>query len=100
MRKLKVTDQIHVSSVQADALRPGQEIIVTKSHAQELLKRNPSAFADLGDAEHPVVEADAGEKASPDPENKAAPAHADKAAKAAPRKQGRLRRDLRRQRGE
>lgn len=73
MRKLKVTDQIHVSSVQADTLQPRQEITVTNSLAEQLLKQHPASFEDLGDAE------EADEKAAPEPENKAAPAHADKA---------------------
>lgn len=73
MKKLKVTDQIHVSSVQANSLRPGQEIVVTNAVAEELLKKHAGCFADLGDADEPAAEAE--EKAEPSaPDNKAEPA--------------------------
>ena len=42
--KLKVTDQIHVSFIQADSLRPGQVIEVTDEQGANLLKAHPGTF--------------------------------------------------------
>lgn len=45
--KLQVKDQIVVSSVQPDMLRPGQVIEVDEAQAQELLTKRPDAFVAL-----------------------------------------------------
>jgi hypothetical protein len=75
--KLKVTDQIHVSWVQADSLRPGDEIGVTPEQGEALLKAHPDKFKKLAasDADHAHAE-----KAEPAPLNKMAAAPANKAA--------------------
>lgn len=71
--KIKATDQLHVSSVQADSLRPGQEFEVSDAVGKELLKAHPNSLVRL-DADEPE------EKAAPAPSNKAEPAPANKAA--------------------
>lgn len=63
--KLRALDQIHVSSVQADSLRPGQEFEVSETLGLQLLKTLPVEC---------VVDAESAEKAAPDHENKAEPA--------------------------
>jgi len=77
--KLKALDQIHVSSVQADSLRKGQEFRVSDALGAELLKRHPTTFEQLADDEADA-DAYAGEKAAPEPLNKAEPAPPNKAA--------------------
>ncbi len=67
--KLKVLDQIHVSAVQSDSLRPGQRIEVSDAYGAELLARHPAKFA-----------AENGEKAEPAPKNKVEPAPKNKTA--------------------
>lgn len=70
--KLRALDQIHVSSIQPDSLRPGQEIEVSAALGAELLKKHPATFES--------IEADdGGEKADPAPSNKAEDAPANKA---------------------
>jgi len=39
--KLRALDQVHVSSVQADSLRPGQEFEVSDTLGQQMLKSLP-----------------------------------------------------------
>lgn len=63
--KLKALDQISISSVKSDSLRPNEEFSVSKSLGQELLKLHPTKFAVVDDAE--AEEA----KAEPAPDNKA-----------------------------
>ncbi len=63
--KLKALDQMHVSSVQPDSLRPGQEINVSKALGDELLKKHPASFAAVDGVD--AVE----EKSEPSPDNKA-----------------------------
>jgi len=76
--KLKITDQIHVSWVQADSLRPGDEITVTPEQGEALLKAHPDKFlkasAAAGDHVH-AAKADAAplNKMEAAPANKAAP---------------------------
>lgn len=76
--KLKVLDQIHVSYVQADSLRPGDEISVTPEQGEALMKAHPDTFKKLkaSDDDHSH-----GEKAEPAPLNKmtAPPANKSKA---------------------
>lgn len=69
--RLKALDQVHVSAVQADSLRPGQAFDVSDAAGAELLKAHPDKFAE--------VKAPA-EKAEPEPRNKAEPAPPNKAA--------------------
>lgn len=45
--KLKVLDQLHVSSVQPDSLRPGQEIEVSDALGNELLHKHAAKFERL-----------------------------------------------------
>jgi hypothetical protein len=66
--KLKALDQIHVSSVKADSLQPGEEFEVSAATGKELLAKHPSTFQQI---EEPEVSP---EKAEPAPENKAEPA--------------------------
>lgn len=72
--KLKVTDQIHVSWVQADSLRPGDEIGVTPEQGEELLKAHPDKFKKLASSTEDHIQAEKAERA---PLNKmdAAPAN-------------------------
>ena len=88
--KLKALDQIAVSSVQADALRPGQEFTVSAAAGKALLEKHPSVFELIDDAEDEpeaaVAEADAAEKAAEAPENKKAAEPENKAAKPAKKK--------------
>jgi hypothetical protein len=71
--RLRAYDTVHVSSVQAENIRPGQEFEISDSAGDDLLKAHPSLFA--------VVSRDAPEeKAAPAPENKAEPAPENKAA--------------------
>lgn len=66
--KLKATDQIHISSVKSDSLRPGEEFEVSDSLGRELLDKHPNKVAEIGV-----------------PKEKAEPAPANKAEKAAPK---------------
>lgn len=63
--KLKALDQIHVSAVKPDSLRPGEEFEVSDALGKELVARHPQRFDVL---EGP---ADGGAKAEPAPPNKA-----------------------------
>lgn len=67
--KLHVTDQILVSSVSSDTLRPGEEIEVDDETGAALLERHPQAFSRSA--------------------AKAAPAPANKARAAAPKNKAR-----------
>lgn len=49
--KLKALDQINVSSVSADSLRPGQEFVVSKTVGDELLKTHPAIFEKISNEE-------------------------------------------------
>jgi hypothetical protein len=71
--KLKVTDQIHVSYIQADTLRPNDEVVVTAEQGESLLKAHPDKFEKLSN-EEPAA------KAEPAPENKMEAAPTNKAA--------------------
>ncbi|MCV9960392.1 hypothetical protein OIU34_00635 [Pararhizobium sp. BT-229] len=55
--KLKALDQISVSSVSADSLRPGQEFTVSKAQGDELLKAHPKIFQKVSD-EEPAAKAE------------------------------------------
>lgn len=64
--KLKALDQISISAVKADSLRPGEEFTVSKAFGDDLLRQHPTKFAVIGEAE---IEASA--KAEPPVQNKA-----------------------------
>lgn len=78
--KLKALDQIHISSVQSDSLRPGQEFVVSDAAGAELLKFHSDKLAHVGD-EEPTVKAEPAptNKTEAPPENKAESAPANKA---------------------
>lgn len=75
--RLEVKDQIHVSSIQADSLRPGDKVRVTAAQGAELLKAHPDKFVDLAE---PEEDSQPAEKAAPTPVNKMEAAPANKAA--------------------
>lgn len=59
--KLKALDQMHISAVQRDTLRPGQVFEISDAAGEELLKKHPSKF----------VCVESGAKAEQPPRNKA-----------------------------
>lgn len=63
--KLKVLDQIHISSVSSDTLRRGEVIEVSDASGEELLQRHPDKFELSG-----KKRAAAKNKQAPAPENK------------------------------
>lgn len=69
--KLRAYDTVHVSTVRAENLRPGEEFEIGDAAGEELLKAHPGLFA--------VVE---GAKAEPAPSNKAEPAPENKTIRA------------------
>jgi hypothetical protein len=71
--KLRAKDQLHVSSVQADSLRPGKEFEVSSAAGKELLKAHPNALEEVSNDEPEA------EKAEAKPQNKAEDAPANKA---------------------
>jgi len=73
--KLKVLEQIHVSSLSRDTLRPRETIEVSDAQGAELLKAHPDKFEKLRSAKaRPASE----NKAEPAPKNKAEPTPANK----------------------
>ncbi|WP_035675065.1 hypothetical protein [Bradyrhizobium liaoningense] len=46
--RLRMTDQLHISSVSRDTLKPGQEIEVSDSLGAELLKKHPDKVERIG----------------------------------------------------
>jgi hypothetical protein len=79
--QLRALEQIHLSAVQADTIRPGQIFDISDSAGGDLLKKHPSKFEmiDSGQPDH----LEAAEKTEPEPQNKAEPAPANKADKKA-----------------
>jgi hypothetical protein len=65
--KLKVLEQIHVSAVSSETLRRGQEIEVSDASGEDLLKHHPDKF-------------ERATKKKAAPQNKQAPAPANKSA--------------------
>lgn len=59
--KLQALDQIHVSAVKPDALRPNEEFEVSDALGADLLKAHPNTFRAI----------ESGQKAVTDPDNKA-----------------------------
>lgn len=76
--KLKAKDQIHVSSVQADSLRPGQEFEVSDDMGKQLMERHPNSFEQV-QVQASAPAAPKGEKSEQAPQNKAEVAPANKA---------------------
>ena len=72
--KLKVTDQIHVSWVQADSLRPGDMIGITPEQGEALLKAHPDKFEKVAGSDEDHVHAEKAE-AAPISKMEAAPAN-------------------------
>lgn len=64
--RLKALDQIHVSAVQADSLRPNQEFDVSDAAGADLMKAHPGKFEQLDEPEP----TSAAEKAEPPVKNK------------------------------
>jgi hypothetical protein len=69
--RLRARDQIHISSVQADSIRPGQEFEVSDAAGNELLKAHPARLERVG---APAANAE------PAPKNKAETKPANKTA--------------------
>ena len=46
--KLRALDQMHVSAVKPDSLRPGEEFEVSDALGTELLKKHPKKFRQIG----------------------------------------------------
>lgn len=61
--RLKALDQIHVSAVKAESIRPHEEFDVPNALGEELLKKHPSVFKKIA--------AKPSNKAAPTPKNKA-----------------------------
>lgn len=71
--KIITNDQIHISAVQNDTLRPGQEFIVSDSLGNQLLQAHPYTLRKTGN-DQPAPAAEYGPviaKAEPAPKNKA-----------------------------
>lgn len=63
--KLTAIDQIHISSVKSDSLRPGEEFEVSDNLGKELMEKHPDKVAKSGADSAPA------EKAEAAPQNKA-----------------------------
>lgn len=63
--KLRAIDQVHVSAVKADTIRPGEVFDVSDSQGEALLKARPGAFEHVDEAPAPP--------APPAPKRQAAP---------------------------
>ena len=67
--KIQTKDQISISSVQADSLRPGQVFEVSDAAGEELLRQHPHILKRVDDDPAPA-KSDASQKADPPPRNK------------------------------
>lgn len=74
--KLRALDQVHVSSVQADSLRPGQEFEVSDVLGEQMMKSLPGRVERVDEADEPA------KKAQSDHPNKANKANGKGKAKA------------------
>lgn len=66
--KLKALDQISVSAVKADSLRPGEKFEVSDAAGAELMKAHPTKFEQVDEAgskAEPAAPANKAETASP-----------------------------------
>ncbi|QUS39551.1 hypothetical protein RPMA_12420 [Tardiphaga alba] len=78
--KLAALDQVSVSSVKADSLRPGEEFHVSDTYGEELLTKHPDKFRKVdGSQPEPAAEIAPIAKSEPAPQNKAEDAPANKA---------------------
>lgn len=77
---LEALDQVSVTSVKADSLRPGEEFNVSDAYGEELIAKHPDKFRKVSDdqpeAKEPIAPI---AKAEPAPLNKAEVAPANKA---------------------
>jgi hypothetical protein len=73
--KLKAIDQLHISAVKPDSLRPGEAFEVSDAAGQALLKAHPGKVQRL-DVDGPQ---NVGQKAERQPDNKAEKAPPNKA---------------------
>lgn len=69
--RLRAYDTVHVSSVKAENLRPGEEFEVSDAAGDDLLKAHPGLFAVVSRDSEAKAEPAADNKAADDPENKA-----------------------------
>jgi hypothetical protein len=76
--QLQALEQIHISAVQPDTIRPGQVFHISDSAGDDLLKKHPAKFVrvDAGDPDS----GDPAEKSEAPPQNKAEPTPANKSA--------------------
>jgi hypothetical protein len=78
--KLKALDQVSLSSVKSDSLRPGEEFTVSDAYGEDLVTKHPDKFRKVGDDQPDAKEPAAPiAKAEPAPLNKAEVAPANKA---------------------
>lgn len=79
--KLRALDQVHISAVRPDSLRPGDEFVVSDSAGADLLKAIPTKLERIGDdmPEPAAQPAPVSAKAEQTHPNKAASAPANKA---------------------
>jgi hypothetical protein len=78
--KLAALDQVSVSSVKADSLRPGEEFHVSDAYGEELITKHPDKFRLVdGSQPEPAADPDPIAKSEPAPQNKAEAAPANKA---------------------
>lgn len=81
--KIRILEQLHISSVSADTLRPGAEVEVSDDQGNELLKRHPDKVAEIEAEIEGEGEGESEAKPAAKPEAKAAKAPANKAAQKA-----------------
>jgi hypothetical protein len=78
--RLKAHDTMHISSVKADSIRPGEEFETSDAAGEDLLKAHPDKFTRLDDAKAAgEAKAKPDAKAEPNPKNKAEEAPPNKA---------------------
>jgi hypothetical protein len=71
--RLRAHDQVHVSSVKAESLRPGEEFEVSDAAGADLIKAHPGLFEEVrstASATDQKAEPAPTNKAEPEPENK------------------------------
>ncbi len=84
--KLRVLDQIQLTAVRSEVLRPREEVIVDDTVGAAVLESHPGYFEQLPDDEPEggeKAEAEPDNKKAPEPKNKAAPAKGPAKARAA-----------------
>ena len=78
--KLSAIDQVSVSAVKADSLRPGEEFTVSDAYGEELITKHPDKFRLVDDSQpDAAAETEPAAKAETAPLNKADVAPANKA---------------------